>query len=240
MNVVVPAIAATVAALFEIPQAAKVALVAMAVSPVPPILPGKELKFGGRASYVFGLLVAVSITAIVLAPLTIEIMGRLFQREAYISAADIAKMVGKTVLLPLAAGLLIRQVAPDFADWLGNSITRVAFVLLIAGLLPVLYKSWPGVWALIGDGTFLAIAGVVVAAVAAGHFIGGPGERERTALGITSAMRHPGIALSIATTNFPDNNLVPAAIVLYVLVAAIVTTLYGKLRLHSISAGMGS
>ena len=139
-------------------------------------------------------------------------------------------MVGKTVLVPLAVGILLRHVAPQFADRTGDSMGRFAFALLIVGLLPMLYVALPGMWALIGNGSILTIAAVVVAAVGAGQWIGGPQESDRTALGITSAMRHPGIALAIATSNFPDNHLMPAAILLYVLVAAIVTTIYGKIR----------
>jgi BASS family bile acid:Na+ symporter len=34
-----------------------------ALSPVPPILPGKQLRFGGRANYVYGLLLAAALSA---------------------------------------------------------------------------------------------------------------------------------------------------------------------------------
>jgi bile acid:Na+ symporter, BASS family len=230
MNVVVPAIAATAAALLDIPLPIKVALIAMSVSPVPPILPGKQLRFGGRTSYVFGLLVAVSATAVVLAPLTIQIMSRIFQRDIHVSPVDIATIVGKTVFLPLSLGLLFHRFSPGLTERVGPVISRIANILLAVCLLPVLYSALPGIWALVGNGNGLVIAGVVVAAVAAGHWIGGPDESDRTALGIVSAMRHPGIGMAIATTNFPDNKLVPAAILFYVLIAFIVTTIYGKIR----------
>jgi BASS family bile acid:Na+ symporter len=230
MNVVVPAIAVIAVAAFDLPQAVEVALLAMAVSPVPPILPGKQMKFGARSSYVFGLLVAVSVTAIVLAPLTISIVGRIFNREAHIDMVNIATLVGKTVLLPLAAGLLVRQLTGVSADRIADVISKLATALLVVGLLPVLYSAWPGISSLIGDGTVLLVTCVVVAAIAAGHWFGGPNEGDRTALGIASAMRHPGIAMAIASGNFPENKLIPAGILLYVLVAAIITTIYGKLR----------
>jgi BASS family bile acid:Na+ symporter len=232
MNVVVPAIAATAVALLNMPRAANVALIAVAVSPVPPILPGKQMKFGGRASYVFGLMVAVSLTSIVLAPLAIRVMGAIFQIDTHFGVGDIAKLVLQTVLAPLAVGLLVRQLAPNLAERIGPPVARIANVLLLIGILPVLYTAWPGISSLIGHGTVLVIVVVVLVAIAAGHLIGGPSESDRTALGITSAMRHPGIAMAIATTNFPDDKLMPAAIALYVLVAAMLTTVYGKLRSH--------
>ncbi|HYI97843.1 MAG TPA: hypothetical protein VEX68_30165 [Bryobacteraceae bacterium] len=240
MNVVVPAIAIAAVALFDMPKTVSVALLAMAVSPVPPILPGKEMKFGGRPHYVFGLLVAVSLTAIVLTPLTVGIMGRILDRELHIGMVDIAKLVARTILLPLTVGMLFRKVAPNLADRLSPLVSKIAFGILILGLLPVLYTAWPGIRILLGNGTGMLIVGVAMAAVAAGHWIGGPDEHDRTALGIASAMRHPGIAMSIATTNFPEDKSMPAGILLYVLIAAVVTSIYGKLRLRRVSNVLAS
>ena len=230
MNIVVPFIAAAIAALTDVAPAVKIALLAIAVSPVPPILPGKQLKLGGRSGYVFGLLVAVSLAAIVMVPLSIELMGWLFHRDVRIGVVEVVKPIGITILLPVLAGLVVRQFLPDLAERIAPWFSRLGNVLLIAGLLPVLFSAWPAIVSLIGNGTLLAIAAVVVAAVASGHWLGGPDAQDRTALAIASAMRHPGIALAIAHINFPDDKLIPAAILLFLLVAAIVTTLYGKLR----------
>jgi hypothetical protein len=43
-------------------------------------------------------------------------------------------------------------------------------------------------------------------------------------------MRHPGIAAAVASLNIPDEPRVPAAIVLYLLVATVGTSLYGVVR----------
>ena len=230
MNLVVPIIAASVASAFDLKQAVKVALVAMAIAPVPPILPGTQLKSGARASYVYGLLVAVSLTAIVTIPLTIAVLAWLFGRELRIGFADLAKPIGVTIFLPLVAGLTFRSLAPAFAERAAPWVSRLGTALLVAGFVPFVVPVWPVIVALVGNGTILAIAAVVVAAIAVGHGLGGPDPGERTALGIASAMRHPGVALTIARVNFPDNNLVPGAIMLFVVVGAIATTLYAALR----------
>lgn len=230
MNLVVPLIAAAIAAFTNVAPAVKIALVAIAVSPVPPILPGKQLKLGGRSDYVFGLLVAISLAAIVTVPLSVELIGWLFHRDVRMSFVEVAKPIGITILLPVLAGLVVRHFQPALAERIAPWVSRVGTLLLIAGMLPVLVAAWPAVVSLIGNGTIAAIVAVVVAAIASGHLLGGPEPQDRTALAIASAMRHPGIALAIAHINFPDNNLVPAAILLFLLNAAIVTTLYGKLR----------
>ena len=100
MGVIVPAAAAALAALFHLAPAVEIALLAMAVAPVPPILPGKQLKLGSRAPYVYGLLVAASLAAIVVVPLAIEVLGWLFRRQAHVGATVVARVVGATVLLP--------------------------------------------------------------------------------------------------------------------------------------------
>src|SRR5262245_53301344 len=233
MNFVVPIVAATIARVFALPFPIKVAIVAMSISPVPPILPGKQLKFGGRASFVYGLLVAVSLVAILFVPLSVELLGSLFHRDYYIGFADIAFVIGKTILVPLAVGIMVRSFAPDFADRWAPRILQLGNILLITGLLPVIIATWHGMVSLIGDGTIFAILAVVAMAIAAGHWMGGPNDHDRTALGIVSAMRHPGVALAIATRNAPDEKLIPAAIILFALVAVITTTIYGKFRIRS-------
>jgi BASS family bile acid:Na+ symporter len=72
---------------------------------------------------------------------------------------------------------------------------------------------------LIGSGAALSIAMVVVIAIAAGHWLGGPDPDERSTLALASAMRHPGIAMAIASLNVPQEPRVPAAVILYLLTA---------------------
>ena len=52
LYLIMPMVVALLAASFDLHHAIEVALVALAVSPVPPILPGKEIKAGSTSSYV--------------------------------------------------------------------------------------------------------------------------------------------------------------------------------------------
>jgi len=237
MNIVVPLIAASVTLAFGLYLPVKIAIEAASISPVPPILPGKQVKFGGSASYVFGLLVSVSLAAILVVPVSVELLGKLFHRDVHMSFVQMLGLMGKTILLPLGAGMVIRQLAPGLAARTAPWVARTGNILLIAALLPLIGASLPGMWELIGNGTVLAIVVVVGVSITAGHLIGGPSDHDRTALGIVAAMRHPGVALAIGKVNFPDEKLLPAAILLYTLVAAIATTLYGKVRLRALSTG---
>jgi BASS family bile acid:Na+ symporter len=232
MFLVVPLAAVALAYFFRFKFPVEVALLAMAVSPVPPILPGKQLKLGGRAGYVYGLLVAVSLAAIVLVPLIIDVMSRIFPRDTHTDSGDVAKILGVSVLLPVVAGLAVRHLAPSLANRLEPLASRVGNLLLAVGLMPVLVMSTPPIWTLIGDGTLVAILAVVGVGLAAGHLLGGPEADDRRALAIASCMRHPGVAMTIGRLNFPDEPLVPGGILLFVIVAAIATTVYGKWTLR--------
>jgi BASS family bile acid:Na+ symporter len=230
MYIIVPLVAVIVARLFDLSLPVRAAILAMAVAPIPPILPGKQLKFGGSSDYVFGLLVAVSIAALVMVPLGVSGIGRLYGAEATFGPDEVAKLIGKTILLPLAAGLAVRHLAPAVAQALAPWASRLGNLVLLAVLVPLLIKAWPAIVSLVGDGAIVAIGTVVAASIVAGHALGGADADDRSTLAIASAMRHPGVALAIATLNVPEEPRIPAAIILYVLVAAIATTIYGAVR----------
>lgn len=55
----------------------------------------------------------------------------------------------------------------------------------------------------------------VVAGMAAGHFLGGPRPADRIALAIATPARHPGLAVAIAQSNYPERSrLVAGAVVI--------------------------
>ena len=228
MYVIVPAVAVLLAWMFNLHRAVEIALVAMAVAPVPPILPSKQLRLGGRAKYVYGLLIAMSLSAIVTVPLALEILGWVFRLDTHINAAEVAKLVGLTVLVPVVAGLLVRRVAAVLAERVEPLASKLGTALQVVALLAILIKALPPTWALVGNGTVLAISTVVAAAIGAGHWLGGPDPGDRRSLAIASSMRHPGVALAIARLNFAEEVLVPAAILLFILVAVVATSIYGK------------
>jgi bile acid:Na+ symporter, BASS family len=225
--VIVPAFAALLAWTLKLPAAVEIGMVAMAVSPVPPILPGKQLKFGGRADYVFGLLVAISLISVVAVPAVVQTLAWIFTLPVQISSVAVARLIATSVLAPLLIGMVAHVVAPSVASKVAPLAAKVGTALLLVGLLPVLVSVLPQMWQLAGRGGGLAITAVVAVGMAAGHVLGGSDAGERTPLAIASAMRHPGMALAIARLNFPDETLVPAVVLFFVLLAAIATSIYG-------------
>jgi BASS family bile acid:Na+ symporter len=214
--------------LFNLRLPVEIALVALAVSPVPPALPRRIFKAGGEASYTIGLLGTAALLAIVLVPLSLRLVGRIFDVPLGMPPSAIALVVLITVLAPLAAGILVRTIAPAFAIKIAKPVSLVALVVLILSALPILIIAWPAIWSLIGNGSVVAFAVFVVVGLLTGHLLGGPDPDERVVLALSTALRHPGVAIAIAQANFPQQKVAMAAVPLYLLVGTIVTILYVK------------
>jgi BASS family bile acid:Na+ symporter len=230
MSVLLPVFAATLVGLFTFRPAIEIALITLAVAPVPPFLPQKQLKLVGHNEYVYGLLVATSLLSIVLAPLTVALIGLAFSRHTHIAPLAIARMVALTVLIPFALGLIINQRMPAFAERASPLAGKVGLLLLAAAVVPVLIKMWPAIMSLVGDGTLLAFIAFVAVGLVVGHLLGGPDSVNGTVLALATSTRHPGVALVIATGIFPGDKFVAPALVIYLLVATIASVPYVKWR----------
>ena len=212
---------------FDFRRPVEVLLVALAISPLPPLLPRKEAGAGGQVSYGLGLMAVLAIASIALVPLSLEILQRLFGRELGVPIGTLAGIVVKTTLGPLLAGVAFRRLMPEAADRLAKPVTILGAVVLAVGALVLVAGSLSAIWDAIGDGTLLAMAMVSVAGLAIGHFLGGPHPNHSVVLALATACRHPAIALTIATTNFPDHRY-GGILLLYLVVSAIVAIPYLK------------
>lgn len=231
---IMPAIAFGLARLFAIRDVVEISLVALAISPVPPLLPMKEGKAGGKASYGLGLLTLLALLSIPAVPLMIEVWERLSHQSLAIETTAIARLALMSVLGPLAAGMIVRAFAPAFADRIAGSVSFGAKMLLMVGVGALLGGVWRSVWSATGEGAILAILVFVVAGLAIGHLLGGPVREESVVLGLSTACRHPAIALAIASANFPQEHF-GGAIILYLLVSALVGIPYLKWNRQRIS-----
>jgi BASS family bile acid:Na+ symporter len=220
--VVMPLVAVFLDRAFDLRQPVKIALAALAISPIPPIFPIQAGKAGGPRAFTLGLLETAALLSIVVVPLALELLQRVVDHPLSMTPWAVARLALITVLLPILAGMTFRSMASAVADRIARPIMIVAALLLGAGSLVILFVSMPAIKSLIGDGTLLAMAAFAAVGLLAGHLLGGPDPHERAVLALSSACRHPGIALAIATANYPAEQSAPAAVLLYVLVAAAV------------------
>jgi BASS family bile acid:Na+ symporter len=226
MDIAMPLVVGAMTTIVNLHPPVKIALVALAIAPVPPLLPRQGLKAGGHAPYVFSLLVAAAVFAIVFIPAAVVLIAKVFGTDLRQSAASIAELVLLTVLVPLGAGILVKSFAPALSERATKGVSVLGSVLLLLSLVPTLFTQAAAMISLIGNGTLAAITGFVVAGLVLGHAIGGPEPGNRTTLALFTAARHPGIAVAIASNNFPKEKLVLPAVLLYLLVNAIVSSAY--------------
>src|SRR3954451_20636102 len=139
IDVAMPLVAGAMATIFHLRPAVEIALIALAIAPVPPLLPRKGLKAGGHAPYVFSLLVAAAVFAIVFIPAAVLLIGKTFGVNVRQSAASIAELVLLTVLLPLGAGILVRFFNPVLGGRAMKPLSVAGSLLLLLSLVPTLF-----------------------------------------------------------------------------------------------------
>ena len=226
MVVVMPLLAVLLVLAFDLPPPVGVMLIALALAPVPPILPGKQTKAGGDAAYAVRLLAAIGLVAIITIPLELELIQLTFGMRVGAPPGLVAGLVATSILAPLLAGALVARLAPGMESRLRPLVSKIGGLLLLTAMAMILVTQWRAMFELIGDGTLLAMSIFVVCGLIVGHLLGGPEPDDRTVLAIATASRHPGIALAIAHINYPEEKQLAAAVLIFLLTNAALTAPY--------------
>lgn len=233
---IIPPVAAGLFLWFlPIEPAIKAGIMLMAISPVPPLVPGKELKMGGRKAYAYGVYVAMALLTVISVPVVFKVASELFGRDDPMPFLSIVKIVAIGVILPLIVGVVIRRLAPAVAEKAAPIVYKLSMLLVLLAFVPILIKIWPALMHLIGNGTLAAMAVVSAICIAGGHLLGGPDRMDRATLAVASSVRHPGIAMALASANFTDRD-VQAAILLFLLVGLVLGAVYGAWLKRSANA----
>lgn len=226
MYVAVPVAALVLVKTLPLPVGVKTAALVLAISAGAPLLPRKLMKLG-REGYVFSLVVTSSLLAAVAVPAWLAVLGPLFGREASVDPRAVALLTAKAFLVPLVLGMLLRRPLSSFADRLSEWILGAGgAVLVLCGVaLLVLQRQ---LLVEVGWIPLLAIAGMTALALAIGHALGGPDPDDRTALAVSCATRHVGIAMLVAST--VPGPRTAAFVAAFVLASAVVSIPYLKWR----------
>ena len=227
MYVVAPVVAVLMARTLDLPRPTEVALVILAICAGAPLLPRKLIKLGGDAPYVFSLVLTTSLLAIATVPASLHLLERYLSFNPPVTPAAVAVAIVKSFLLPLGAGILVRAVAPAFADKVDDTLLKVASLVMGVGALVLIVGAWRHVLTL-GWPSFLAFAVFTLAVILGGHILGGPDPEDRTVLAVTCATRHIGLALLIAATAKGPNAL--SLVAGYLFASALVSIPYIRWR----------
>ena len=218
--IAVPALALVIARALELPRAAEVGIVLMAISPGAPVALRRSLGAGAHRSFAPALQIVVAVLAVVSMPLSIAALDAIYGAAATIAPWHLAKQVFTLQLLPLGLGMLARQLfGPARAEWLAPRLARIGAGLLVAVVLLILIEIWGNIVAA-GLRVALAIVLVTVASLAVGDRLGGPDAATRTATAICCAARNGGLALLVATLNSAPP-AIKATVLAYVVISAV-------------------
>ena len=229
MNLIMPMVAIALVSSFDFKTPVQVALVALSVSPLPPVLPGKRLNLRSHG-YIYGIVVAAAVCSVVLVPLAASLLSTHFHTQ-HVSAVKVLIVVLLTVLAPLLIGIALQRIGASRASSLAAVLSKIGTALLVVACIPVVVMEWPTIRSLFGDGTVVAAIVLSGLGLLVGHLLGGPDPENRTVLALATASRHPGVALVAgigATAQAP--RMVTAAVLLAFVVSMIVSTPYAAWR----------
>jgi BASS family bile acid:Na+ symporter len=239
MFVVMPVVAVTLAQTFDFFHPVEVALVALSISPIPPLLPRRHDKAGGDASYGLGLMVTAAVLSLGIIPLALHLLSLFYDKSYATSPGSIIKIVFTAVIIPMLLGMLCGRFIPKFAARFAAPAILIGKWLLPVAAVAILFVAHNVLGQLLGNGTVVAIILFVAVALVVGHWLGGPEPRTREVLALSAACRHPGIAIALATANggVTSDHLAPAAILLYVVLSLLATMPYVKWQGKRIAGG---
>lgn len=229
MYVVTPVLTLAVVAYLPMPPAAAVALVALSLSMIPPLLPTKVTQAGGLGTYAIGLVIVVAALAPLGIPFLVDFLGRLSGHPFRLDAGAVVALVLKLVFAPLLVGLAVGAAWPKGTEAMTRVVPRVANALVLVALVVLLVAVLPSTarFVLTGGGAaaLLGAALVNVGALGVGHLMGGPVRAHSIALALSCASRHPALALTVAASIEPRADVAVAVIVVQ-LVNAVVCGAY--------------
>lgn len=213
-------VAVALVKLFGLPQPAAVAIVALALSPMPPVMPKSMIKAGGEASYAAGFLAVAGLVAVIWIPIALVGLAAFFQIDVGVHPGVVFSTILITILAPLIAGATIARLAPFLGKRLRGPATAIGGLGVTVAIVSLVIGAWGGIIEQLGDGVLVAIIIFALVGLLAGHVLGGPEEEDRTVLALGSAVRHPGIVAVIGGMAAPN-----AGVALIALLALLVCTL---------------
>ncbi len=222
MYVLFPALVLLLVSLLPLRQGVGAVLVGFAVSPVLPPWAKKGTALGARADYVIGLELLSTAVSLLVVPLMIEIVERLFGVTTSLDPRAMVMVLLATVVLPLGLGIGLARLFPRSSPRLGAVADRVGSLVVLLGAVVLLGIHGSKMLALIGEGTVLLILVVIVFGLLFGELLGGPDRSIRGALASATVSRHPAIALLLASGAFPQQQATVIGTVLIYLLASLV------------------
>jgi BASS family bile acid:Na+ symporter len=212
--VVAPAVAWGLTELVPLDRAYAVGLLLLGGAAGAPFLPKLAEAARGDAAFSVALMMLLVVGSVAFMPLVLPLLIPGLSADPW----PILRPLLFTMLLPLAAGMLVKARSERWAAALRRptgAVSNVSMVAAVALLIGLNFSALLGTF-----GTRAVAVGVafVSLSLGAGHLLGGPVPETRSVLALGTGQRNVAAALVIATQNFTEPG---------VAVMLLVTTLAG-------------
>ncbi|MBN8465703.1 symporter [Corallococcus exiguus] len=203
----VPLLAVIVVKVLPVAPIAAGVIALMAFCPGLPMALNVVSQQKGNLSLTLALSITLSLVAIVLMPLSLHLLERLFPLA--IQSPPYSTLLGRVILpflVPFALGIGLQKVAPVWAHRLRkpvklyfNFAVAVAALTLVVASFPLLKRLH--VW------VFIAMGVVTLGSTALGHIAGRPRPGDRTALAISAVFGNPAFAFCLGGSTYSMKSL---------------------------------
>jgi bile acid:Na+ symporter, BASS family len=225
--IIVPLIGVAVVKLFRLPADVATGVLLMAIAPGVPFVLASVRKRGGRLALAVELAVILPLISIVTVPITAALVLPSIA-EAHLPFGKFATTLILFQLLPLVIGIFVGGSAPNLAQRIARPLQFVFFGSALVAVVLLLPQIISGVGSIYGSLGMLASFTIVLLSMATGWLLGGPAVEDRRVLGIGTTLRNVGLCALIATSTL-RNSRVAAAVLTYLLIQMIVSSVFGMI-----------
>jgi BASS family bile acid:Na+ symporter len=222
--VAVPAVALVIVRSLGLPVAVQAGILLMAIAPGAPVALRRSVAASGYGAFAPALQISVTLLAVISMPLAIAGINETYGANITVEPLDVMQQIFVAQLIPIGLGIGCRGFAPRCAIRIETNVTRIGTVLLMLTLILGIFNLGEATLRAGGPGIVACVA-TTLAALAAGHLLGGPQRETRAAVAIISAARNPGLALLVATFNKAEPRVI-ATILAYLVVSILLVTAY--------------
>ncbi|MGE6760510.1 bile acid:sodium symporter family protein [Corallococcus interemptor] len=203
----VPLLSLIVVKVLPVPPIASGVIALMAFCPGLPMALNVVSRQKGNLPLTLALSITLSLVAIVLMPLSLKLLERLF--PVAIHPPPYGVLLGRVILpflVPFALGIGFQKVAPVWAQRLRKPVKLYFNVALGVAALALVVAGFPllkqlHVWSIV------AMVVVTLGAAALGHVAGRPRPGDRTALAISAVFGNPAFAFCLGGSTYPMKSL---------------------------------
>jgi BASS family bile acid:Na+ symporter len=211
--VAVPLAAVLLLLLFRVEPTAAAGFLILAVCPGAPYAPPLTALAGGNVAVSAGLMMVLAGSSVVVAPVLLSMLLPVTTGSGELRV-DALRMFGTilvTQLLPLCSGLAINHWRPDLAASLLKPAVAVGKILNVAAIGLILLAQARQLM----DIRFIGILAMLLwlsLSIGLGWLAGGPQDKCRRAVALTTSIRNVGLGVVITTSAFADTPAVTAVL----------------------------